>query len=165
MGGGASKRPKVHAVDCKSSEEVIRKHSEGGKSGDDGVNVFIEEGMQQDNDINRMSPVREPFPNNHEDIHQNNEDRSRRHEPEFYRSEEDDDEEDQECDDEDGDDEQNEQTSQMRMLFAQSAMSMDMDNEDLIFNLLYFGGDTSNFASMMSNAAEETVAAHSQGNT
>lgn len=58
-----------------------------------------------------------------------------------------------------------EEAMQLRMLFAQSAMSMDMDNEDLIFNLMYFGGDTSNFASMMNNAAEETVAAHSAGNT
>ena len=58
-----------------------------------------------------------------------------------------------------------EEAMQLRMLFAQSAMSMDMDNEDLIFNLLYFGGDTSNFATMMNNAAEETVAAHSTGNT
>lgn len=73
---------------------------------------------------------------------------------------------------EDGDDEvdeeeDDEEAMQLRMLFAQSAMSMDMDNEDLIFNLMYFGGDSSsaNFASMMSNAAEETVAAHSAGNT
>jgi hypothetical protein len=64
-----------------------------------------------------------------------------------------------------GDDEDDEEAQQLRMLFTQSAMSMDMDNEDLIFNLLYFGGDTSNFASMMNNAAEETVAAHSAGNT
>lgn len=70
---------------------------------------------------------------------------------------------DMELEDEEEDD--NEEALQLRMLFAQSAMSMDMDNEDLIFNLLYFGGDTSNFATMMNNAAEETVAAHSAGNT
>lgn len=61
--------------------------------------------------------------------------------------------------------EETEEAMQMRMLFAQSAMSMDMDNEDLIFNLLYFGDSNTNFASMMNSAAEETVAAHSQGNT
>jgi hypothetical protein len=74
-------------------------------------------------------------------------------------------EEDDEYDEEGEEVEESEEAMQLRMLFAQSAMSMDMDNEDLIFNLLYFGGDTSNFASMMNNAAEETVAAHSAGNT
>ena len=83
-----------------------------------------------------------------------------------YRHSHEDEDEEGELDEEEAEEEPDtEESRQLRMLFAQSAMSMDMDNEDLIFNLLYFGGDTSNFASMMNNAAEETVAAHSAGNT
>jgi hypothetical protein len=53
----------------------------------------------------------------------------------------------------------------LRMHFAQSAMSLGMDNDDLIFNLLYFGDSTTTFQSMFNTAVEETVAAHSAGNT
>lgn len=53
----------------------------------------------------------------------------------------------------------------MRMHFAQSAMSLGMDNDDLIFNLLYFGDNSSSFQTMFNSAIEETVAAHSAGNT
>jgi endogenous inhibitor of DNA gyrase (YacG/DUF329 family) len=51
------------------------------------------------------------------------------------------------------------------MHFAQSAMSLGMDNDDLIFNLLYFGDNSSSFQTMFNSAIEETVAAHSAGNT
>jgi hypothetical protein len=51
------------------------------------------------------------------------------------------------------------------MHFAQSAMSLGMDNDDLIFNLLYFGDNTMSFQSMFNSAIEETVAAHSAENT
>lgn len=55
----------------------------------------------------------------------------------------------------------------LRSNFALSAMSLGMDNEDLIFNLLYFGGNagSANFHSMFNTAMEETVAAHSANNT
>jgi hypothetical protein len=53
----------------------------------------------------------------------------------------------------------------LRAHFAQSAMSLGMDNEDLIFNLLYFSDAGANFQSMFNSAIEETVAAHSAGNT
>ena len=53
----------------------------------------------------------------------------------------------------------------MRMHFAQSAMSLGMDNDDLIFNLLYFGDNSTSFQTMFNSAIEETVAAHSAGNT
>lgn len=54
----------------------------------------------------------------------------------------------------------------LRSNFALSAMSLGMDNEDLIFNLLYFGGNGgANFSSMFSTAMEETIAAHSANNT
>jgi hypothetical protein len=51
-------------------------------------------------------------------------------------------------------------------IFDQTAMSLEMDREDLIFNLLYFGGgDMSNINTALSNAREETVALHSENNT
>lgn len=53
----------------------------------------------------------------------------------------------------------------LRMHFAQSAMSLGMDNDDLIFNLLYFSDATTSFQSMFNSAIEETVAAHSAENT
>ena len=60
-------------------------------------------------------------------------------------------------------------------MFASTTMSLDMDNEDLLFNLLYFGGDTTGsspgedptmaIGRTLSAALEETVAAHSASNT
>lgn len=53
---------------------------------------------------------------------------------------------------------------------SQTAMSFDMDDNDLLFNLLYFnenpeGLDTSNIGSICETAVTETLAAHSEGNT
>eukprot|EP01041_Mallomonas_annulata_P002881 gene2881-5647_t len=50
---------------------------------------------------------------------------------------------------------------------AYSAMSLEMDNEDLLFNLYYFGGGAAmaNIQSAYSTAIEETFAAHSAANT
>jgi hypothetical protein len=53
----------------------------------------------------------------------------------------------------------------LRAQFAQSAMSLGMDNDDLIFNLLYFGDTDANFQTMFNTAVEETLAAHSASNT
>jgi hypothetical protein len=57
-------------------------------------------------------------------------------------------------------------------LFAYSTMSLEMDNDDLLFNLLYFGDaaagggtDLSTLGSTLNTAMEETLAAHSAGNT
>jgi hypothetical protein len=51
-------------------------------------------------------------------------------------------------------------------MLDQTAMSLEMDREDLFFNLLYFGGgDMSNINTALSNAREETVALHSENNT
>lgn len=48
-----------------------------------------------------------------------------------------------------------------------TAMSLGMDREEFLFNLLYFGnnGEMINFNSAISNAREETVALHSENNT
>ena len=53
---------------------------------------------------------------------------------------------------------------------SQTAMSFDMDDNDLLFNLLYFnenpeGLDTSNIGAICETAVTETLAAHSEGNT
>ena len=50
---------------------------------------------------------------------------------------------------------------------ALSAMSLGMDNDELLFNMFYFGGDdaVSGFRGSLNTAIEETVAAHSTGNT
>lgn len=49
---------------------------------------------------------------------------------------------------------------------AFSAMSLGMDNEELLFNMFYFGDDGGGgFRQSMNTAIEETYAAHSTGNT
>jgi len=53
----------------------------------------------------------------------------------------------------------------MRAHMAQSAMSLEMDNDDLIFNMLYFGQSGASIQSMFNTALEETLAAHSTENT
>lgn len=51
-------------------------------------------------------------------------------------------------------------------MFSVTAMSLGMENDDLLFNLLYFGGNEhASFGNMMNSAMEETVALHSEGNT
>ena len=51
-------------------------------------------------------------------------------------------------------------------LFAHTAMSLGMDNDDLLFNLLYFGdGNSSNFGTVLNSAQQETIALHSENNT
>jgi len=52
-------------------------------------------------------------------------------------------------------------------MFASASMSLDMDNDDLLFNLMYFGGESTaaqSLGSTLNLALEETMAAHSQGN-
>lgn len=47
-----------------------------------------------------------------------------------------------------------------------SAMSLGMDNEELLFNMFYFGDESgAGFRQSMNTAIEETYAAHSTGNT
>lgn len=55
-------------------------------------------------------------------------------------------------------------------VFAQTAMSLDMDNDDLLFNLLYFqslqeGGGRESLENMVNSVQSETVALHSENNT
>lgn len=55
-------------------------------------------------------------------------------------------------------------------MFQQTAMSLDLDNSDLLFNLMYFGGggmnfDDANMGRMVNSALEETVALYSENNT
>lgn len=58
--------------------------------------------------------------------------------------------------------------SQARMdedIFAHTAMSLEMDNDDLLFNLLYFENNAANLGQVLNNVQEETVALHSDNNT
>jgi hypothetical protein len=51
-------------------------------------------------------------------------------------------------------------------LFAQAAMSLGLENEDLLFNMMYFDdGSVPNFGAMMNTMQQETVALHSDSNT
>ena len=52
-------------------------------------------------------------------------------------------------------------------MFSHTAMSLGMEQEDLLFNLLYFGGDgvIPDINMAMSNARDETIALHSENNT
>jgi hypothetical protein len=51
-------------------------------------------------------------------------------------------------------------------MFSHTALSLGMDNEDLLFNLMYFGdGDAGTFGQMMDGVQNETLALHSENNT
>lgn len=51
-------------------------------------------------------------------------------------------------------------------MFAYTALSLGMENDDLLFNLMYFdSGDNSTFGTMMNNVQSETLALHSENNT
>jgi hypothetical protein len=54
--------------------------------------------------------------------------------------------------------------------FSHTALSLGMGPEELLFNMMFFGGGeqamtTSNFGNMLENAQQETVALHSENNT
>ena len=68
-------------------------------------------------------------------------------------------------DDDDGDGENDE-------MFENAALSLEMENDELLFNLLYFSqqseqqcNNSNQFRNMLNNAFEETVALHSENNT
>mmetsp|Transcript_228 Transcript_228/g.195 ORF Transcript_228/g.195 Transcript_228/m.195 type:complete len:292 (-) Transcript_228:16-891(-) len=51
-------------------------------------------------------------------------------------------------------------------LLNNTAMSLGMDNDELLFNLYYFGQQSgASFGHIVNNAVEETLALHSEGNT
>lgn len=53
-------------------------------------------------------------------------------------------------------------------MFAVTAMSLGMESDDLLFNLMYFGGEdvsNTNIGTMFNTAMEETVALYSENNT
>ena len=53
-----------------------------------------------------------------------------------------------------------------REMFEHTAMSLGMDWDDFVFNVLYFGdGAVPNMSAAINNAREETVALHSENNT
>lgn len=53
-----------------------------------------------------------------------------------------------------------------REMFEHTAMSLGMDWDDFVFNVLYFGdGVIPNMSAAINNAREETVALHSENNT
>jgi hypothetical protein len=51
--------------------------------------------------------------------------------------------------------------------FAHTALSLDMDNDDLLFNLMYFEEQNANanFGHILESAQQETLALHSENNT
>lgn len=50
--------------------------------------------------------------------------------------------------------------------FAHTALALGMDNQDLLFNLMYFDdGNSSTFGAMMNSVQQETLALHSSNNT
>lgn len=71
-------------------------------------------------------------------------------------------------DDTDNDAIENEIADKNAEMFQNTAMSLGMDNDELLFNLLYFGdnaGGSQSFGNMVNSALEETVALHSDNNT
>ena len=51
-------------------------------------------------------------------------------------------------------------------MFAHTALSLGMDNDDLLFNLMYFDeGQNSSFGAVMNSVQTETLALHSENNT
>ena len=67
------------------------------------------------------------------------------------------------------DSEDREELEQAAAMFASATMSLEMDNDDLLFNLMYFGGDETpggqTLGGSLNTALEEVVASHSAGNT
>lgn len=54
----------------------------------------------------------------------------------------------------------------MADVFAQTAMSLGLDNDDLLFNMMFFDdGSLPNFGAMMNTMQQETLALHSENNT
>lgn len=51
-------------------------------------------------------------------------------------------------------------------MFAHTALSLGMDNDDLLFNLMYFNSDdNATFGTVMNSVQSETLALHSENNT
>jgi len=177
MGGGASKSAKKnthqHVIECQPycKEEDNRQNNTPDRNSKQNILSRTSTSPRGRIESERSNQASTPSAQHHEQNTDDYECQKR-----SIRDGQDDEEDDcysqHSCEYQEGDDlddnneeEETAEAAHLRMLFAQSAMSMDMDNEDLIFNLLYFGGDTASFATMMNNAAEETVAAHSAGNT
>lgn len=58
------------------------------------------------------------------------------------------------------------QDSDNAEMFACTAMSLGLDNDDLLFNMMFFDdGTVPNFGSMMNTLQQETLALHSEHNT
>lgn len=54
----------------------------------------------------------------------------------------------------------------MADVFAQTAMSLGLDNDDLLFNMMFFeDGSLPNFGAIMNTMQQETLALHSENNT
>lgn len=54
----------------------------------------------------------------------------------------------------------------MEEMFGNTAMSLNMDNDELLFNLMFFDdGQNNSLGSVMNNLQEETLALHSENNT
>lgn len=59
-----------------------------------------------------------------------------------------------------------EDMANMEEMFGHTALSLGMDNEELLFNLMYFDeGQNTSFNTVMNNVQEETLALHSENNT
>ncbi len=68
--------------------------------------------------------------------------------------------------DQEDDEEEDPIANQSAEMFCQTAMSLDMDNAELMFNLMYFGeGHSGSVGNIINCALEETVALHSENNT
>ena len=54
----------------------------------------------------------------------------------------------------------------MEEMFGNTAMSLNMDNDELLFNLMFFDdGQNNSLGSVMNNLQQETLALHSENNT
>lgn len=62
--------------------------------------------------------------------------------------------------------EQSEGATNAAEMFAHTALSLGMDNDDLLFNLMYFDeGQNASFGAVMNSVQSETLALHSENNT
>lgn len=166
MGAGASSRkakPQVLASKQSSDEKSISsvQNEFAMEQQKSNINLYAEAKSQSSLDIaqeKEIEFVRKDIDNSSDsDVH------SRLDEPDF----------DNEYDeDEERDNRNNEMTEEdmeaSAEMFANTAMSLGMENDELLFNLMYFGDmgcNDMNFSAVVSNALDETVALHSANNT
>lgn len=144
MGSGISSRPKPPVVTSSSPKDVVEQQS--------ATKTTVEIRVEENRDTKGSGRFK---------LHEDREDDERNERRECHDGDEDDGEDRGEVDPED-----EAMYNEAGEFFAHTALALGMDNQDLLFNLMYFDdGHASTFGAMMNNVQQETLALHSSNNT